>query len=135
VLKKRLQGTGMIPDEVDAFASDWITSWNRRDVEAVLSHYADDVRFSSPTAARVTGRGTVLGKEALRTYWLEALERVGDLSFTLDHAMWDPERREMAIVYDRAVDGSFDRAGELLQFDDSGRVTKSEAFYGVRWEP
>ncbi len=35
------------------FADEWISAWNTRDVEAVLVHYADDVLFTSPTAARV----------------------------------------------------------------------------------
>jgi ketosteroid isomerase-like protein len=124
----------MTRKEAQELASSWIDWWNRRDVEAVLAHYADDARFASPTAARVTGRGTVDGKESLRAYWLAALAQVGTLKFTLDHALWDAEGGELAIVYDRLIDGSLDRACEILHFDGSGKVTKSEALYGVAWE-
>ncbi len=67
------------------FAERWVQAWNARDVEAVLAHYADDVVFTSPTAARVVpeSRGTVQGKEALRSYWTAALQQNADLHFTL----------------------------------------------------
>jgi ketosteroid isomerase-like protein len=67
------------------FAKEWIDAWNRRDVEQVLTHYADDVVFTSPTAARVVPEslGVVRGKDALRSYWVRALEGHPDLEFTL----------------------------------------------------
>ncbi len=67
------------------FAEEWIRAWNARDLDAVLIHYADDVVFTSPTAERVVpeSRGTVRGKDALRSYWSLALERKADLHFTL----------------------------------------------------
>jgi ketosteroid isomerase-like protein len=51
----------------------------------VLTHYADDVVFSSPVAAQVVSesRGTVRGKQALRDYWSRALDLHTDLHFTL----------------------------------------------------
>ncbi len=61
--------------EPDAFAEQWVQAWNAHDVEAVLAHFADDVVFTSPVAARVlpeTG-GVVRGKDALRDYWTTAL--------------------------------------------------------------
>lgn len=67
------------------FAADWIRAWNARDVEAVLTYYADDIVFTSPTAARVVPEsgGVVRGKDALRSYWVKALETNPDLAFTL----------------------------------------------------
>ncbi|MDA8355525.1 MAG: nuclear transport factor 2 family protein [Actinomycetota bacterium] len=71
--------------EPTGFANEWIANWNSRDVEAVLSQYADDVVFSSPTALRVVpaSDGTVQGKDALRNYWTLALEANPDLHFEL----------------------------------------------------
>ena len=67
------------------FADEWVSAWNARDVEAVLVHYADDVVFTSPTAARVVpdSGGVIRGKDALRSYWKRALEANPDLEFTL----------------------------------------------------
>ena len=67
------------------FADQWIYAWNARDVEAVLTHYADDVVFTSPTASRVVPEsgGTVRGKDALRSYWKLALQGNPELRFEL----------------------------------------------------
>ena len=118
-------------DEIAKYVEDWIDAWNGRDIETVLEHFSDDVRFSSPAAGRVVGNPTVTGKAALRSYWLAALERIEDLRFTLDRALWDDERNELAIVYYREVNGQRDKACELLMFDTSGQVTQGEAMYGV----
>jgi ketosteroid isomerase-like protein len=66
-------------------AAEWITAWNDRDLDAVLRHYADDVQFTSPTAAAVVPEsgGVVRGKDALREYWSAALPLVPDLHFDL----------------------------------------------------
>jgi ketosteroid isomerase-like protein len=67
------------------FADEWIDAWNAQDLETVLAHYADDVLFTSPTAARVVPEsgGVIHGKDALRRYWTQALEANRDLAFTL----------------------------------------------------
>src|SRR3954452_11374288 len=60
-------------------------AWNRQDVEAILRHFAEDVVFTSPLAARfVPGSGGVVrGKDALRQYWTVALQNNPDLRFRL----------------------------------------------------
>ena len=50
----------------------------------MLAHFADDVTFSSPVAAKVLGGdGVVQGKPALRDYWVTALRGLPDLHFDL----------------------------------------------------
>src|SRR5947208_1960250 len=46
------QSPRMSTPEPQGFAARWIAAWNARDVDSVLSDYADDVVFTSPTAAR-----------------------------------------------------------------------------------
>lgn len=112
-------------------AHHWIESWNARDLEAVLTHFDDDVRFTSPKAVTLVGTATVKGKAALRDYWQTALSRIDALRFTLDRVLWDPERRTMTIVYDREVNGQRDRACEFLRLGESGKAIEAEAMYGV----
>jgi ketosteroid isomerase-like protein len=73
----------MSTPDAAAFAADWGEAWNAHDVEAVLAHFHDDVVFSSPVAARVLPqtRGVVRGKDALREYWMTALDLLPDLHF------------------------------------------------------
>lgn len=67
----------------ESLVAEWVRAWNAHDVEAVLTHFHDDVVFSSPVAARLlpeTG-GVVRGKGALRDYWVTALAALPDLHF------------------------------------------------------
>ncbi len=71
--------------EAEAFVVRWVHDWNAHDLESLLAHFADDVVFTSPVAARLlpeTG-GVVRGKEALRAYWAEGLRRFPDLRFEI----------------------------------------------------
>jgi hypothetical protein len=71
-------------DRADAelFVGRWVNDWNSHDIEAILSHFTDDVVFSSPLAIQILGgSGEVRGKEELRRYWTEGLRRSPDLCF------------------------------------------------------
>jgi hypothetical protein len=65
----------MNAQQAEAFAKDWIAAWKRRDAEAVLSHYSDDVEFQSPLVVMLLGdpSGTVRGKQHLREYFQKVL--------------------------------------------------------------
>ncbi len=69
-----------------SFAAEWCDAWNAHDLDRVLSHFHDDVVFTSPVAAAIfpETRGQVRGKEALRAYWTEGLRRIPDLHFTVE---------------------------------------------------
>jgi SnoaL-like domain len=70
----------------EAFANSWVHAWNQRDLDAVLSHYADDVEFQSPLVVKLIGEptGTVQGKQNLREYFRKALAAFpGDLQIVL----------------------------------------------------
>ena len=118
-------------NEAADFAQRWAEAWNRRDIESVLEHFADDVVFSSPKAVVAVGTGTVRGKSALRQYWHTAVKPITSLRFDVVRVIWDPGTSELAIIYDREVNGGRDRAAEVLQFGAGGRVVRGEVFYGV----
>jgi len=118
-------------DDARTFAVRWAEAWNRRDIEQVLAHFHDDVVFTSPTALAVMGTPTVRGKESLRAYWTTALSRLTSLRFTVDRVAWDPQTRELAIIYTSETDGRARRVSENLVFDSAGRVVIAEVFHGV----
>ncbi|MEV4299634.1 nuclear transport factor 2 family protein [Microbispora rosea] len=70
-------------DRAHAFAETWVAEWNAHDLDRILRHYAGDVVFRSPIAARLIegSDGTIRGKDALRAYWAEGLRRNPDLRF------------------------------------------------------
>lgn len=118
-------------DDMMAFATAWVANWNRRDVDAVLSHFAEDAEFVSPLAAKYSGQAALRGKAAIGDYWRSALQRIDRLEFSLDHATWDAERRELAIVYVANLNGNRQRALEIMRFRADGLQAGGEAFYGA----
>lgn len=106
------------------FADEWIETWNARDLEKILTHYADDVVFLSPVAQRVVGNGRVEGIAALRAYWSKALSVHTDLHFTLEDVLVGHQC--LTIVY-RNQRGQ--RVGETVEFGADGKVVRSCGCY------
>ncbi|WP_204076700.1 nuclear transport factor 2 family protein [Planotetraspora phitsanulokensis] len=69
--------------EARRFAEEWAAGWNSHDLDRIMTHYADEVVFRSPLAARIIdgSDGVVRGVEALRAYWAEGLRRNPGLRF------------------------------------------------------
>ena len=108
----------------ETFAADWVAAWNRRDLDAILGHYADGVEFTSPFAGRLTGDGTVRGKDALRAYFAAALARFPNLHFRLRHSL--PGVNGLVLLYD-SVENLL--AAELFEFDAAGKVSRVRCHY------
>lgn len=121
----------MTYERAQAFARRWADEWTRKDVEAVLAHFAENVVFTSPKAAATVGTATVRGKDALRAYWLAAVQRIAQIRFAIDHALWDPIGSELEIVYTSTINGETNRAVELLHLDAAGLADRGEALYGA----
>jgi ketosteroid isomerase-like protein len=111
------------------FAERWVSEWNRKDVEAMLTHFSDDVVFTSPRAQAIVGSSRVEGKARLREYWTRAISRVQTIHFALDQVISDGDR--MGIVYIAEIDGRRMRAVEFLKFGDDGLIHEAEAMLGV----
>lgn len=69
--------------EAQEFVDSWVQTWNAHDLEQLLSHFAEDIVFTSPVAAQLLdgSDGVLRGKAALRDYWSEGLRRIPDLRF------------------------------------------------------
>jgi len=68
------------------FVDSWVKAWNAHDLERMLSHFSNEVVFSSPVAAQLLAGsdGVIRGKQALREYWEEGLRRIPDLHFEIE---------------------------------------------------
>jgi hypothetical protein len=113
-------------DFAQRFAREWVKVWNDHDLEAILSHYADDVVFHSPRIRMVTGRDVdvVTGKAELRAYWGRALEQARDLFFEIDQVFTGSDA--LTIVYTNHRQQS---VSETFVFAASGKVVRSIAAY------
>lgn len=121
----------MTYEDMMIFAQEWVANWNRRDVAAVLSHFAEDAVFVSPLASRYSGRASLSGKAEIGGYWNTAMQRIETLEFILDHASWDDQLRELTVVCDANLNGERKRACEIMRFGADGLQLRGEAFYGA----
>lgn len=112
-------------DSFPRFAGDWIDAWNNRDLDGVLAHYAEHVRFTSPIVVKLTGRanGTITGRDDLRAYFCQGLQAFPDLHFEL-------------LAEAQGIGGTtlVYRSGqrlvcETVRFDEFGRIVEAHAHY------
>lgn len=107
------------------FAKSWLSSWNDRDLDGILSNYADDFEMISPHIVAITGRssGVLRGKAATKGYWTTALLKCPDLYFELRQVLIGV--KSLAIHY-RGIQGL---AVETLIFNNEGKVIKAITHY------
>lgn len=108
------------------FASDWLTAWNRHDLDAILSHYADDIEFTSPFVAKLLGEadGTVHGKAKLREYFAKGLAAYPDLAFELHQVFCGVN--SLTLMY-RSVNNLM--ASEVMELNARNQITRVHAHY------
>lgn len=120
-----------MPFDPAQFAQDWIAAWNRRDIDAVLAHYAENAIFITPKAEAIIGRPEARDKSELRYYWTTISAKIDSLVFTPDRAFWDPLQRTLTILYVASINGVSCRATEIITFNAKGLIERGEALYGA----
>lgn len=108
-------------------ATHWIGAWNSHDLDAILSHYGEDIVLVSPVAARLLDdpSGTVKGKKALRMYFKRGLEVYPELRFDLVDVMWGLSSVVLCYVNQKGT-----KTGEFMEIDSEGKVVRVVANYG-----
>ena len=116
----------MTDAEAQQFAHDWIAAWNSHDLEAILSHYADDVSLTSPVAAKLLNRadGKMAGKQALRDYFTRGLAAYPNLKFELLDVL-----HGMSSIVLYYINHNGTKTGEFMEFDEQGMVVRVVANY------
>lgn len=79
----------LTPQIAETIAQEWLDAWNNHDLEAIMSHYAEDIVFYSPVIQRLLNdpTGCVKGKTALRAYFTKGLQAFPDLKFEPYHVL------------------------------------------------
>ncbi len=112
--------------KANQIAREWIEAWNRHDLDAIISHYADDVEFTSPFVVKLLNNpsGTIKGKEALRSYFGKALATYRDLKFDSVQVLTGVDS---VTVYYLSVNGMM--AAEVMVLNSNGKIAKVMAHY------
>ncbi|MCT3943750.1 nuclear transport factor 2 family protein [Elizabethkingia anophelis] len=110
------------------FAKTWIEAWNSHDMNAILSHYSEDIEITTPMIKMALGEGdgSLKGKEAVADYWRRALDKMPDLHFEL----YDVTEGvgSVALYYKSVMDK---KAVEVMFFNEEGKVNKMFTHYTV----
>lgn len=110
------------------FADNWLHAWNNKNIESIMSHYDDNVIFSSPfiIKSQVSCTGTIKGKTELRKYFEKALEKNPDLHFDLKHIMVGT--KSITLIYIRKQTML---ASEVMIMNDEGVIAEGLSHYPV----
>ncbi len=117
----------LTPLDAAAFAASWYTAWNHHSLDAIMDHYAPEIRHSSPFIKKYNGTDEpeLIGIAAVRDYFERALKRNPTLRFDPMHLTVGLE--SLILVYRRM---SGDLAAELFVLNDAGKITRSVSHYG-----
>lgn len=110
------------------FAEAWLNGWNNKDIEAIMQHYADNIIFSSPfiLKANINSTGTIRGKNDLKVYFAQALEKNPDLHFELVDTMVGSN--SITLIYKRK--GTM-LAAEVMLLNEKGEIAEGMSHYPV----
>ena len=124
-----------MPDERNAdVLRQVLDGFNAHDLDAILSHFAEDCVFESPRGPDRWGRRFV-GKEEVRRGLAARFEGIPDVRYGDDvhFACGDRGVSEWTIT-GTTVDGEVVdvRGCDLWTFDDEGRIVRKDSFWKLR---
>jgi ketosteroid isomerase-like protein len=108
----------------------WLNAFNEHNLEALLDLYADDAQHFSPKLKlrQPETNGLIIGKDAMRTWWQDAFERLPDLVYREEQLTANNNR--VFMEYTRIVGGEPNMSvAELLEIKD-GKIIFSRVYHG-----
>jgi ketosteroid isomerase-like protein len=102
----------------------WIAAWNSRDLEQVLTLYADEAEMTSDLIARLgfSVQGSLRGKHNLRAYWTKAL--AGNTDLHLNEIAVYTSPNSLVVHYENQRG---QKICEYLRVDRDGRIVQGSA--------
>ena len=119
----------MKPEELNAIAHKWFDAFNKKDIDKLLILYAEDAKHYSPKlkARQPETNGLIQGKNALRTWWTDAFDRLPSLQYKV--VRLTPYEDRVFMEYVRKVEGEDDLyVGEMLEIH-AGLIVFSTVFH------
>jgi predicted SnoaL-like aldol condensation-catalyzing enzyme len=108
----------------------WFETFNAHNLEKLLSLYDDEAQHYSPKLKihHPETNGLVIGKEALRTWWKEAFDRLPSLHYKVTSLTSNSDR--VFMEYTRIVANEDDLlVAELLEIKE-GHIIASRVYHG-----
>jgi len=107
----------------------WMSCWNEGDYETLLALYRDTSQFGARADADfATARDERI--EAFRRHWAAVPFGIHSVRGELERVSWDPETRELTIVYATDLGGTRLYGCDLVTLDAEGRVVLGQPCVG-----
>jgi steroid delta-isomerase-like uncharacterized protein len=113
---------------------DVLDAFNRHDLDAIMSSFADDCVFEAPRGPDSWGRRFV-GKGQVRAGLATRFEGIPDVSYEEDEHFACGERGASEwTIRGTTVDGQRIevRGCDLWAFDDDGKIVRKDSFWKIR---
>lgn len=119
----------MKPGRHREFASDWINAWNSHNLESIMSHYNEQLEFSSPVMQQmgVNEQGVITNKVELRSYFEKGLQKYPDLKFELLYVL---EGVDSVVLFYKSINNMV--TGEYMELNEAGKVVRVKAHYALQ---
>lgn len=120
----------MIRTDTSAIAHRWFQAFNAHDLEKLLLLYDEQAEHYSPKlkVRHPETQGWIKGKDALRSWWRDAFERLPSLQYEVIRLTPHPDR--VFMEYIRHVENEADLlVGEMLEVKE-GLIVRSSVFHG-----
>ena len=111
------------------FAREWVAAWNSHDIDAIMSHYADELEFYSPMIAKlgIDPEGRITNKTILREYFMKGLAAYPDLHFNLHYVL---SGLDSVVLYYESINNTM--SAEFMQLNSEGKVIVVRAHYSSK---
>jgi predicted SnoaL-like aldol condensation-catalyzing enzyme len=113
-----------------SIAHAWFEAFNSHNLEKLLSLYDDEAEHFSPKLKirHPETNGLVIGKNALRTWWQDAFDRLPTLHYKVTSLTANSDR--VFMEYSRTVENEEDMlVAEVLEIKE-GNIVASRVYHG-----
>ncbi|WP_394759480.1 nuclear transport factor 2 family protein [Flavobacterium sp.] len=120
----------MTPEQLQSIAFRWFETFNNKELEKLLSLYDDEAEHFSPKLKihQPETNGLVIGKEAMRTWWQDAFDRLPSLYYKVKSLTANSDR--VFMEYIRQVENEDDMlVAEVLEVRN-GKIISSRVYHG-----
>jgi hypothetical protein len=107
----------------------WLSCWNDGDFDTLLAMHRDDARFGT-WSADGAGGSRLDRKEAMKHHWGAVPFGLHSVPAEFDEVAWDPESRDITVVYVADFGSTHVRGCDLVTLDATGRVIAGEPCVG-----
>jgi limonene-1,2-epoxide hydrolase len=117
-------------NKLQSIAFRWVEAFNNKEIDKLLSLYDDEAQHYSPKLKiqQPETNGLVLGKEAMRSWWLDAFEKLPSLHYKVTSLTANTDR--VFMEYIRIVENENDMlVAEVLEINNE-KIILSRVYHG-----